>query len=118
MRSRVSNERITDDDNEIAWGDVLFEKTFNNLSLPCRKPELDPWKTTSDLTNPFQMVFSLQITRVMPSKIRTLSTVVLNEDDHSVNPQGMHERSQPPLQGFADVRHCVEASHRIALFTN
>jgi len=118
MRSWVSNERITDDDNEIVRNAVLSEKIFDDPSLPSRKPELDPWKTASDLTDLPQMVFSLQITRVMPSKIRTLSTVVSNEDHHCVHPQGMHERSQPPLQGFAYIWHCVEATHRVTFFAN
>lgn len=118
MSSRLANEWIADLNDEVFWNVRGSQNTFDELSLTSRYPELNPGQMNRDSDDPFQMLFTLYVATIMPPEIRTLSTVVPNEDDHRFNPLRVLNSSQPSLQGLTDIRTCVIAFVCIALFTN
>ena len=118
MSSRFANERVTDLDDEIRRRFSLCQNTLDKLPLTSRYPELNPRKVISDSDDIFQMLFTLNVATVMPPEIRTLSTVMLDEDHHRADPLGMRYSSQPSFQGFAYVRSGVVASVGVAFFTD
>jgi hypothetical protein len=118
MSSRFANEWITDLDDEVfRWG-VACQEALNELSLPSRYPEFDAGEKSSNLGNTFEVFETLDITTIMPPKIRTLSTVVFNDDHHRLNPSRVLYSSQPFLQGATDIGSCVISFESVTLLTN
>lgn len=118
MSSRLAYEWITDLDDEVPRSGSFFEKTLNKLPLSCRYPETDLGETPSNFSDSSEMLDGLNVTTIMPPKIRTLSTVVLNDDHHRIHPVRISNSSQPFLQGLTDIWTCVIAFECVTLFTD
>lgn len=119
MSFRFTNEWITDLDDKVLGDHAsCCQETLNKLSLPCRYPEFDMGYAFSDSTDVGEVRDALNVTTVMPPKIRTLSTMVLNDDNHRIHPLRVLYSSQPFFQGLTDIWACVVSFIGIALLTN
>ena len=118
MSSRFLNEWVTDLNDEVLGGWSSCQNTLNKLPLACRYPELDLGQSPSNFTDSLKVFDALYVTTVMPPKIRTLSTVMSNDDHHCSSPVGVSNSSQPFLQGLTDIWACIIASVCITLFTD
>lgn len=78
-----------------------------------RDPEAGLWALAGDFDDVLQMPQPLEIARIMPAKIVTLS--LLDHVDHSVDPQRMLERRKPYLLRALDVLEHVPAFERVAV---